>query len=229
MRLLVIEDEYDLARALQRGLQQQGYAVDLAADGPAGWELVDTNSYDLVVLDLNLPGIDGIELCRRIRATQPDLLVLMLTARDQPADRIHGLDTGADDYLVKPFHFGELLARIRALLRRDPRSRQPQLCCGKLRLDPAARRAWIDNQALRLTAREFGLLEYLLRRRGEVVSQEELLEHVWDANVNPFTNVVRVHITSLRKKLGNHAGCSISTVIGTGYCLDISSQTEEEP
>lgn len=138
MRFLIIEDEQDFAHALQRGLQQQGHAVDIVHDGETGWIQAEANAYDLLILDLNLPGMDGLEVCRRLRQSQPQLLILMLTARDQPHDRIAGLDTGADDYLVKPFHFGELAARIRALLRRDMRVRSPVLQQGDLKLDPAA-------------------------------------------------------------------------------------------
>ncbi len=228
MRILLIEDEEDLATALQRGLQRQGYAVDSALDGTAGWELLNTHTYDLLILDLNLPGIDGLELCRQGRADQPGLLILLLTARAQPGDRIIGLDSGADDYLVKPFHFGELTARVRALLRRDLRVRAPLLQCGGLKLDPASRAAWLHNRPLILTHKEFALLEYLLRHAGEVISQETLLEHVWDAHVNPMTNVVRVHITALRRKLGTgpDAPNLIETVIGAGYRLRCDTAPE---
>jgi DNA-binding response OmpR family regulator len=221
MRFLLIEDEYDLAHALQRGLRQQGYAVDAAYNGEAGWLQAETNAYDLLILDLNLPGMDGLELCRKLRQSQPQLLILMLTARDQPQDRITGLDTGADDYLVKPFHFGELTARIRALLRRDLRVRSPLLQQGQLKLDPAARIAWQNNRPLDLTPKELAILEYFLRRPGEIVSQEDLLEHVWDDQVNPFTNVVRVHINSLRRKLGDTANNphTLETITGLGYRL----------
>ncbi len=221
MRLLVIEDEVDLADALARGLRKQGYAVDVAADGEQGWELAEVNEYDLVILDLNLPGVDGLEVCRRLRASRPHLLILMLTARSHPADRVTGLDLGADDYLVKPFHFEELGARIRALLRRDLRVREPILEWGELKLDPTARIIWHGNRRLELTRKEFGILEYLMRHPGEVVSQEELLEHVWDAEVDPFTQTVRVHINSLRRKLGDDARAPryIETVVGEGYRL----------
>jgi DNA-binding response OmpR family regulator len=231
MRILLIEDEDDLAAALRRGLQRQGYAVDSALDGAVGWELLCVHRYDLLILDLNLPGIDGLELCRQARASQPGLLILMLTARACPNDRIIGLDSGADDYLVKPFHFGELAARIRALLRRDLRVRAPLLQCGGLKLDPASRVAWLHNRPLALTHKECALLEYLLRHPGEVISQEVLLEHVWDAHVNPMTNVVRVHITALRRKLGTTPGAPplIETVIGAGYRLRCDAEQETPP
>ncbi len=219
MRLLIIEDEEDLAHALERGLCQEGYAVDVALGGQAGWELADVNGYDLLLLDLNLPDMDGLEICQRLRKTHPHLLILMLTARDTPRQRIVGLDSGADDYLVKPFHFGELLARVRALLRRDLRGREPILRYQELVLDPSTRAAWNGTQRLALTKKEFGVLEYLLRHATEVVTQEDLLEHVWDLNADPFTTTVRVHITSLRRKLGEKAGTYITTVVGSGYRL----------
>lgn len=221
MRLLIIEDEPDLANTLAKSLRQQGYAVDLAVDGEEGWEMAEVNDYDLIVLDLNLPQMDGLEVCRRLRASHPHVLILMLTARSQPDERVIGLDAGADDYLVKPFHFGELGARVRALLRRDLRVREPILHCGDLKLDPAGRVAWQGNRRLELTRKEFSLLEYLLRHPNEVISQEELLEHVWDAQADPFTHTVRVHINSLRRKLADNPDCPryIETVIGQGYRL----------
>lgn len=221
MRILIVEDELDLAKALARGLRQQGYAVDIATTGEQGWELGETNAYDLVMLDLNLPEMDGLEVCRRLRASKPELLVLMLTARSQVKDKVSGLDVGADDYLVKPFHFEELAARIRALLRRDLRVREPILSVHDLRLDPASRTAWQGRRRLELTHKEFAILEYLMRHPGEVVSQEELLEHVWGEEVNLFTGSVRVHIRSLRCKLADNVKIPqyIETVVGQGYRL----------
>ena len=229
MRLLVIEDEPDLAEGLVRGLRQQGYAVDVAYDGLQGWELAITNEYDLLILDLNLPEMDGLEVCRRVRASRPALLILMLTARSGPDERVAGLDLGADDYLVKPFHFGELVARIRALLRRDMRARTPLLQYRNLKLDPLARVAWLGKRRLELTGKEFSILEYLMRHQGEVVSQEALLEHVWDMQANPLTNTVRVHINSLRRKLEDMAGSPsyIETCIGHGYRLGTAKILEE--
>jgi DNA-binding response OmpR family regulator len=221
MKILIIEDEQDLANALARGLRGQGYAVDIALEGEQGCYLAEVNDYDLLILDLNLPDVDGLEVARRLRASQPRLLILMLTARSRPEERVVGLDVGGDDYLVKPFHFEELAARVRALLRRDMRVREPIISCGDLKLDQAGRVAWQGNRRLELTRKEFAVLEYLMRRPGEVVSQEQLLEHVWGAEMDPFTNVVRVHINSLRRKLGD--SCEnpryIRTLVGQGYEL----------
>ena len=220
MRLLVIEDEADLAHALSKGLRHEGYAVDVALDGEQGCELAMFNDYDLLLLDLNLPEIDGLEVCRRLRNNHSTLLILMLTARSKPDERVIGLDLGADDYLIKPFHFAELTARIRALLRRDIRVRVPLLHYQDLKLDPVARVAWKGNRRLELTSKEFGVLEYLLRHIGEIVSQEALLEHVWDMQTNPLTNTVRVHINSLRRKLEDMVETRyIETIINQGYRL----------
>jgi len=228
MRLLVVEDELDIAHAVAKGLRQQGYAVDVAYDGEQGWKLAEVNEYDLLILDLNLPEMDGLELCRRLRASRPSLLILMLTARSLPDERVTGLEQGADDYLVKPFYFAELTARIRALLRRDMRVRTPLLQFKDLKLDPTARVVWQDNHRLELTSKEFGILEYLLRHQGEIISQETLLEHVWDMQANPLTNNVRVHINSLRRKLEDVAEMPryIETIIGQGYRLGVPNGLE---
>ncbi|HEY6407391.1 MAG TPA: response regulator transcription factor [Ktedonobacteraceae bacterium] len=229
---MIIEDEPDLAEGLARGLRHHGYAVDIAYDGLEGWELAITNDYDLLILDLNLPEMDGLEVCSRVRANRPALLILMLSARSGPDERVIGLDLGADDYLVKPFHFAELVARIRALLRRDTgdvRVRTPLLQYKDLKLDPIARVGWLGNRRLELTGKEFSILEYLMRHQGEVVSQEALLEHVWDMQANPLTNTVRVHINSLRRKLEDMAETSrfIETCIGHGYRLGTAKILEE--
>ena len=222
MRLLIVEDEIDLANALARGFRQQGYAVDVATNGERGIFWADVNDYDLLILDLNLPDIDGLDVCRKLRIQKPDLLILILTARDRLEDKVVGLDLGADDYLVKPFHFQELLARVRALLRRKGLgAHQPILKWEDLELDPVTHTAWQGKRKLNLTRKEFAILEYFMRHPGKVISQEELLEHVWDVNANPFTNTVRVHIRSLRRKLGDNAENPryIKTVVGAGYCL----------
>lgn len=229
MKLLIIEDELDFANALARGLRNLGYAIDLAMNGEQGLELAEVNQYDLLILDLNLPGMDGLDICRQLRATQPQLLVLILTARSRLSDRVTGLDVGADDYLVKPFHFDELAARIRALFRRDLRTREPILELADLKLDPSSGIIWKGNHRLDLNRKEFGILEYLMRHPGEVVSQEELLEHVWESSVNPFSNAVRVHITLLRRKLGDDAAKPryIETVVGKGYRFLSPDQMEQ--
>ncbi len=222
MRLLIVEDEIELANALARGLRQQGYAVDMATNGEQGIFLADVNDYDLLILDLNLPDMDGLDVCRKLRTQKPNLLILILTARDRLEDKVTGLDLGADDYLVKPFHFQELLARVRALLRRKGLgTHQPILKWGDLKLDPVTHTAWQGRRRLNLTRKEFAILEYFMLHPGKVISQEELLEHVWDVNANPFTNTVRVHIRSLRRKLGDNAENPryIKTVVGVGYCL----------
>ena len=222
MRVLVVEDEADLADAIARGLRREGYAVDVAYDGDEAVDKASVNDYDVVCLDLNLPRLDGIEVVRRIRADdvgQPTR-VLMLTARDSTRDRILGLDEGADDYLVKPFDFDELKARVRALLRRDAGRSGAVLRVGDLELDSSRHDARRHGQPLPLTPKEFALLRYFMSRPGQVLSQEELLEHVWDENADPFTNTVRVTVMTLRRKLAD-AGDSqpIETVVGRGYRL----------
>ncbi|MCL7453408.1 MAG: response regulator transcription factor [Anaerolineae bacterium] len=221
MRILIIEDELDLANALARGLRQQGYAVDIAVDGARGWELGEVNDYDLLILDLNLPELDGLEVCSRLRASKPNLLVLILSARSRLSDKVTGLDVGADDYLTKPFHFEELVARVRALLRRDLRTREPILQVGDLKLDAATHTAWQGRRRLKLSRKEFGILDYLMRHPEEVISQEELIEHIWGEDVNLFTSSVRVHVHSLRRELGDSAKQPryIETVVGQGYRL----------
>lgn len=224
MRILVVEDEPDLANAIAAGLRREGYAVDIAPDGGDALEKAAISPYDLVCLDLNLPDIDGREVCRRIRTGgafgDSEPRVLMLTARDALEDRVGGLDDGADDYLVKPFAFPELLARLRALARRDVAPRGARLDVGDLALDAAQRKAWYRNQALELTAKEFALLRYFMLHAGEVLSAERLLDHVWDEHADPFTNTVRVTVSNLRRKLRD-AGATevIDTVVGAGYRL----------
>jgi DNA-binding response OmpR family regulator len=228
MRLLVVDDAPDIATLLLLAFHVDGYAVDTAASGEQALELAAINDYDVAILDLGLPDLDGLEVCRRLRAERPSLLIVILTARADIEQRVAGLDAGADDYLTKPFHYEELCARVRALLRRDMRTREPLLQCGDLTLDPAARIAYQGDRRLDLTRKEFGILEYLMRRRGEVVSQEDLLEHVWNAQANPFTNTMRVHVNGLRRKLGDAAARPryIETLVGRGYRLDdFSSRT----
>jgi len=220
MRILVTEDEKDLADALATGLRRQGYAVDIAYDGEQALLLTEVNSYDLIILDLNLPKVDGIEVCSTLRSSGSSTGILMLTARSSLDDRVKGLDEGADDYLMKPFHFPELLARVRAILRREGESRKPILRTGDLVLDPNALRASVRDTPVTLTAKEFGILEYLMRNVGRVVSQEELLEHVWGEDANAFTQSIKVHMNNLRKKLNAAGGGgAISTIKGKGYLI----------
>ena len=220
MRILVTEDEQDMADALATGLRRQGYAVDIAYDGEQALLLTEVNGYDLIILDLNLPKVDGIEVCKTLRTSGSSTGILMLTARSSLDDRVEGLDQGADDYLVKPFHFPELLARVRAILRREGDSRKPILRAGDLVLDPNALRASVRETPVALTAKEFGILEYLMRNVGRVVSQEELLEHVWGEDANAFTQSIKVHVNNLRKKLSVAGGDGlISTVKSKGYLV----------
>ena len=220
MRILVTEDEKDLADALVKGLERQGYAVDVAYDGDESLRLAEVNDYDLLILDLNLPKVDGMEVCRRLRDSGSSIGILMLTARAGLESRVDGLDMGADDYLVKPFHFPELLARVRSILRREGEHRKPILRTGNVVLDPNTIRASVRDNQVVLTAKEFGILEYLMRNVGRVVSQEELLEHVWSEDANLFTQSIKVHINNLRKKLDAAGGEGlISTIKGKGYLI----------
>ena len=221
VRVLLVEDELKLARAVRRGLQQEGYAVDVAATGNDGLHLATEVRYDAVVLDVMLPGLDGFEVCRRMRAGGRWAPVLMLTARDGIADRVAGLDVGADDYLVKPFAFRELLARLRALVRRGGGERPVVLVAGDLRLDPAAHTVARAGRQVELSAREFALLEFFMRHPGEVVSRTQILEHVWDFNYEGLSNVVDVYIGYLRRKLELPFGRPLlRTVRGVGYALE---------
>jgi DNA-binding response OmpR family regulator len=225
VRLLVVEDEEDLVGAIRLGLDRAGYAVDVALNAGEAEEKLRVNSYDLLLLDLNLPDRDGLDLCRAIRrgefdGTGREARILMLTARGALIDRVRGLDEGADDYLVKPFALAELLARVRALLRRESSAGTAVLSVGELRLDAARHEAYRGDRPLQLTRKEFGVLEYLMTRPGRVVPAEELLEHVWDEHTDPFTNTVRVTVGTLRRKLTEYGETSvIETVIGRGYRL----------
>jgi DNA-binding response OmpR family regulator len=218
MRVLVVEDEELLAEAITTGLRREGIAVDTALDGSSALERAAINDYDLVVLDRDLPGVHGDEVCRRLTQSGRGPLVLMLTAAAGVDDRVDGLRLGADDYLIKPFAFRELAARVFALSRRGGGHRSPVLRCGDLHLDPFRRQAWRATTPLDLTRKEMGVLEVLLRADGGVVSAEELLERVWDENADPFTNTVRVTLMRLRRKLGTPP--LISTVPGVGYRLE---------
>jgi DNA-binding response OmpR family regulator len=203
--------------------------VDVADNGENALRALSVNDYDLLLLDLNLPDVDGLKICSMAREKQPSLLILILSARGNKEDIVKGLNSGADDFLVKPFHFNELLARIRALLRRDMRTRDPILKIQDVGLDTVDKVVWQSNQKIHLTKKEFGILEYMMQHPNEVVSQEDILEHVWGSITNPFTNTVRVHIQSLRMKLGDNpeSPTYIETVIGLGYRF-MSAETSDE-
>jgi two-component system, OmpR family, response regulator len=220
MRVLVVDDEVKLANLLQRRLQREGVGVDVAASGEAALERAGATQYDAIVLDLMLPGVDGFETCRRLRAEGVWSPTLMLTARNDVEDRIRGLDSGADDYMIKPFSLEELLARLRALTRRGAQPRPTVLEVGDLRLDPASRRVWRGDVELSLTSREFSLLETLMRHPDQVIGRFDLLEHVWDQSYENRSNVIEVYIGYLRDKIDRPFGRgSLETVRGAGYRL----------
>lgn len=214
MRVLVVEDEVRQAAALKRGLEAEGFAVDVANNGNDGLWLATEQPYDVIVLDVMLPGLNGFKVCAQLRAKQIWTPVLMLTAKDGELDEAEALDTGADDFLSKPFSYVVLVARLRALLRRGATSRPPVLEVGSIELDVAARSCTVDGRPVELTPREFSVVEYLMRRQGEVVPKVEILEHVWDFAFDGGDNVVEVHVSALRRKLGTAA---IETVRGAGY------------
>ncbi|MFI6819589.1 response regulator transcription factor [Micromonospora sp. NPDC050187] len=215
MRVLVVEDERNLADAIARGLRRRGMAVDVAYDGDAGHEMAFVTRYDVVILDRDLPGVHGDQICAELAASGTLTRVLMLTASGTVSDRVEGLQLGADDYLPKPFAFDELVARVQALGRRATPPAPPVLELADLVLDPARRVVTRGGSTVDLTNKEFGVLRELLKARGAVVSSEELLERVWDANTDPFTTIVRVTVMTLRKKLGDPP--LIETVVGAGY------------
>lgn len=220
MRVLVVEDEVKMAGLLKRGLEEEGYAVDLAQTGSEALWLGTENAYDSIVLDVMLPDLDGYEVCRQLRSGGRWAPVLMLTAKGAVADRVEGLDSGADDYLTKPFSFTELFARVRALVRRGAPERPAVLRTRDLILDPAARRVTRGGTAVDLTAKEFALLEYLMRHPGEVLTRTRIIEHVWDFAYEGDSNVVDVYVRYVREKIDRPFGQdSIETVRGTGYRL----------
>lgn len=231
MRLLIVEDEVDLVHALAKGLRKDGYAVDVALDGEEALYYAEVNTYDLMLLDLNLPGMDGLDVLARVLEERPQSKVLILSARTEVEERVQGLDLGACDYVTKPFDFTELRARIRALTRRRFELQQPVLRCGSLTVDPAKQTVTYGGQPLTVTRKEFALLQYFLMRPGVVVSQEELLESLWDESVNPFTNVVRVYINALRRKLGQRVAQPVTfeTVHGVGYRLNVKGHVNGTP
>jgi two-component system, OmpR family, response regulator len=221
MRILVVEDDKHVARAVKRGLEAEGYAVDVAFDGSEGLWLATENAYDAMVLDIMLPGVTGYELCSKLRDAHDWTPILMLTAKDADEDEARALDTGADDFLAKPFSYMVLLARLRALLRRGRRERPALLTAGDLRLDPAEHRVWRGDVAVHLTPRQFALLEYLMRRAGEVLPKREILEHVWDFAFEGDPNIVEVYIGQLRQRVDRpfDRAC-LQTIRHVGYRLD---------
>jgi two-component system, OmpR family, copper resistance phosphate regulon response regulator CusR len=220
MRILLVEDEPNAARMLAKGLREQSYAVDVSADGEAAILQAELNDYDLIILDVMLPRRDGFEVCRELRAAGAAVPILMVTARDAVQDRVAGLDLGADDYLVKPFDFHELLARVRALLRRGQALRPAVIEIADLRIDTRSHQVKRAGDEVELTAKEYALLEYLARRSGEVVSRSEIAEHVWEGDFDPFSNLVEVYIQRLRRKVDSGQRLKlIRTLRGEGYLL----------
>jgi two-component system OmpR family response regulator len=220
LRVLIVEDHVKLASLVRRGLRGEGIAADVAPTGEDALWMAQAAEYDAIILDLMLPGVDGIEVCRRLRGASVWAPILILTSRDSVRDRVAGLDGGADDYLTKPFSFAELLARLRALVRRGRAERPAELRVGDLRMDPAARRAWRDQVELALTSKEFAILEIFMRRPGDVLSRLELLEHAWDYAYENRSNIIDAYVRLLRRKIDRPFGKrSIETVRGAGYRL----------
>jgi two-component system OmpR family response regulator len=220
MRVLIVEDEVKMAALIRRGMRGEGIAADIAIKGEDALWMAEATAYDAIVLDIMLPGIDGFEVCRRLRAANVWSPILLLTARDGVSDRVAGLDGGADDYLTKPFSFAELLARLRALVRRGSIERPVELRIGELRLDPATKRVWRGEAEIELSAKEFAILETFMRRPGEVLSRYALLEQAWDYDYENRSNVVDSYVRFLRQKIDKPFGTdSIETVRGSGYRL----------
>lgn len=218
MRVLVVEDDESVANFIQKGLQEERYAVDVATDGEQGQLLAQDTAYDAIILDIMLPKMDGLAVCRSLRERRIHVPVLLLTVRDSVADKVHGLDSGADDYLTKPFAFAELLARVRALLRRGTTGAVGKLQLADLELDTAAHRVWRAGQEIFLTNKEYAILEYLLRNVDRVLTRTAIIEHVWDIHYDCMTNIVDVHIRALRSKVDrDFASMLIHTVRGVGY------------
>ena len=220
MRILVVEDEKKIADFIRRGLKEEGYAVDTACDGEEGYFLAKTNEYDLILLDIMLPKIDGVTLCKRLKEERVSTLIIMVTAKDTVKDKVTGLDSGADDYLTKPFAFEELLARIRAVLRKKDAKGIIKLQVDDLVMDLVAHKVTRAGKEVELTAKEYALLEYLMRNTGKVVTRTMISEHVWDIDFDTFTNVIDVYINYLRKKIDSgHEKKFIHTMRGRGYVL----------
>lgn len=226
MRLLLIEDERKVADVVARGLRAERFAVDVANDGNTGWEMASGVDYDLVILDLMLPGLNGTELLRRLRRKGGTAPVLVLTARDGTSDKVENFEAGADDYLTKPFAFAELLVRVKALLRRPPVGRDPVLRVADLELDRLTQQVRRAGKRIELTSKEYALLEYLASHAGRVLSRTMIIEHVWDESFEGLTNIVDVYVRHLREKVDESHKCKlIRTVRGTGYCLTDEDET----
>jgi len=226
IRILIVEDELDLADFLVRGLREEGFAVEHAADGENAWDVMQSGTWDLLVLDWWLPGVDGLTLLRRLRQSGGSVPVLFLTARDAVTDRVRGLDSGADDYLCKPFAFDELLARIRALVRRRDRLPELTIARGDVTIDLAAGRARRAGQPLDLTAKELALLTFFVRHPGQVLSRTRIYDHVWDESFDGLSNTLEVHVMELRRKLEAHGPRVIHTLRGRGYLFEATSAPE---
>ena len=220
VRLLVVEDEKALCESIAKGLRLDGYEVDMVFDGEEAMDIISTESYDLIILDLNLPGMDGLDILKNMRASDNETNVLILSARGGLNDKIEGLDSGANDYLCKPFHFEELEARVRSLTRRRTVQNNIVLECGEISLNTKTRTAFAKGEEIALTRKELAILEYLILHQGRPVSQEELIEHVWDSSVDSFSNSIRVHISALRKKIRTALGEDpITNRVGQGYVI----------
>jgi two-component system, OmpR family, response regulator len=226
MKILIIEDEKLIADNLKLGLEQHRFAVDAVYTGEDGYALIRDSDYDVIIMDLMLPDIQGEELCRRLRQEKIETFIIMLTAKKQLGNIIDGLSMGADDYITKPFEFTELLARIRALIRRSSKNGDNVMSYRDIKLDLDKEQVFVEGSEVCLTKKEFMILEYLLRHRGQLISRNQLLEHAWDRNVDIFTNVVDTHIKNLRKKLGQ-SGQLISTIYGSGYRISSSGGDED--
>lgn len=220
LRILLVDDEASAAQMLAKGLREQSYAVDVALDGESALYQTSINDYDLVILDVMLPGQDGIGVCRELRSSHSTVAILMLTARDAVTDRVAGLDAGADDYLSKPFDFHELLARVRALLRRGPELQPEIIQVVDLLINTRARSASRSGRSIELTSKEYALLDYLARHANQVVGRAQIAEHVWDENFDPFSNLIEVYVQRLRRKIDDGHSCKLlRTVRGEGYIL----------
>jgi DNA-binding response OmpR family regulator len=221
MRILLVEDDADLGEFIRKGLKEERYAVDLAADGETALGLAREHPYELIILDIMLPKLDGLTVCRRLREGGNTMPILLLTARDSTEDKVSGLDIGADDYLTKPFAFVELLARVRALIRRGGPQHLGRLKAADLELDPASRRVWRAGREITLTNKEYALLEFMLRNKNRVLTRTAIIQHVWDLNYDPMTNIVDAHIRALRAKIDREfSPALLTTVRGAGYMLD---------